>query len=268
MRGKITVRDIVKWKGKKKITMITAYDYAFARLVDEAGIDIILVGDSAGMVVHGLESTIPVSMDMMLLHVSSVARAKPRALVVGDMPFMSYEVSVEEAVRNAGLMLKAGAEAVKIEGGSEMVDVVKALVRAGIPVMGHVGLTPQRKMLLGGYRRMGRKPGEAEKIIEDARALERAGVFSIVIEYTAADVAKTVTEEVGVPTICIGSGPYCDGQVLVLHDVLGIYDEVPPFAKKYADLKGIVVKAVKKFIEEVEKGVFPGPDHYFTSKKE
>lgn len=265
---KITIKDILKMKGKKKIVMITAYDYPFARLVDEAGVDMILVGDSAGMVVHGLPSTIPVSMDMMLLHVSSVARAKPRALIIGDMPFLSYEASIEEAVRNAGLMLKAGAEAVKIEGGGEMADVVKALVRAGIPVMGHIGLTPQRYLLLGGYRRRGVKMPEAEKLIEDAKELEKAGVFSIVIEFTAADTAKEITEEVSVPTICIGSGPYCDGQVLVLHDLLGIYEEIPPFAKKYIDLRKIVIEAVKKYAEEVRNGVFPEEKHYFFSKRE
>lgn len=267
MKDKITVRDVLKAKGKRKLVMITAYDYPFSKLVDEAGVDMILVGDSVGMVVHGLSSTIPVSMDMMLLHVSSVARAKPRALIIGDMPFLSYETSIEDAVRNAGLLLKAGAEAVKIEGGSEMVDVVKALVRAGIPVMGHIGLTPQRALLFGGYRRRGRRRPEAERIIDDARELEKAGVFSIVIEYTAADIAERITSEVGVPTICIGSGPYCDGQVLVLHDLLGIYDEIPPFAKKYADLRGIVVDAVRRYVEEVRRGLFPSREHYFLSKE-
>jgi 3-methyl-2-oxobutanoate hydroxymethyltransferase len=268
LRKKITVRDVLKMKSTRKIVMITAYDYAFTRLVDEAGVDIILVGDSVGMVVHGYESTIPVNMDMMIMHVSSVARAKPRALIVGDMPFLSYETSIEDAVRNAGLLLKAGAEAVKIEGGAEMADVVKALVRAGIPVMGHIGLTPQRHLLLGGYRKRGRRRSEAEKLLEDAKELERAGVFSIVIEYTAADVAEMITREVSVPTICIGSGPYCDGQVLVLYDLLGIYEEIPPFAKKYADLRSIVVEAVRKYAEEVREGVFPGKEHYFYSKEE
>ncbi|MCC6041433.1 MAG: 3-methyl-2-oxobutanoate hydroxymethyltransferase [Desulfurococcaceae archaeon] len=264
-RGKVTVRDVLKMKGKEKIAMITAYDYASAKLVDAAGVDIILVGDSVGMVVHGLDSTLPVTMDTMLLHVSSVARAKPRALVVGDMPFLSYEVSVEEAVRNAGLLIKAGAEAVKIEGGSEMVDVVKALVRAGIPVMGHIGLNPQRALLIGGYRRRGLKEPEREKILNDARELEKAGVFSVVIEYTAADVAEEVTREVSIPTICIGSGPHCDGQVLVLHDVLGLTDNPPPFARVYVDLKNTITSAVKKYVEEVKKGLFPAREHYFYS---
>lgn len=262
---KKTIRDILKMKNREKIAMITAYDYVSARLVDIAGVDAILVGDSAGMVVHGYESTHPVTMEMMLLHISSVARARPSALIIGDMPFLSYEISVEEAVRNAGLMIKHGAEAVKIEGGVEMIDVVKALVRAGIPVMGHIGLNPQRSLLIGGYRKRGLVESEREKVIEDALALEKAGVFSIVIEYTAADVAEEVTKRLSIPTICIGSGPHCDGQVLVLHDVLGLYDNIPPFAKKYVDLRSIIVDAVKKYIEEVKIGVFPAKEHYFYS---
>lgn len=268
MNTRVTVRDIVKMKGKEKIAMVTAYDYTTAKLVDQAGIDIILVGDSVGMVVHGLDTTIPVTMDMMLLHVSSVARARPRALVVGDMPFLSYETSIEDAVRHAGLLMKAGADAVKLEGGSELSDVVKALVRAGIPVMGHIGLTPQRSFLIGGYRKRGVSEREREKILEDARELERAGVFSMVIEYTAADVADEVTREVGVPTICIGSGPFCDGQVLVIHDLLGLTENLPPFAKAYVDLRSIIVNAVKEYVREVKNGVFPGEKHYFYSKKQ
>jgi len=252
-------------KGVEKIAMITAYDYTMAKLVDAAGVDIILVGDSAGMVVHGFESTHPVTMEIMLFHVSSVARARPRALVVGDMPFLSYETSIEEAVKNAGLFIRAGADAVKLEGGLEYVDVVKALVRAGIPVMGHIGLNPQRALLIGGYRKRGVSDVEREKIIEDAKALEKAGVFSIVIEYTAADVAEEVTREVSVPTICIGSGPYCDGQVLVLHDVLGLTENPPPFAKKYVDLSQIIKSSIEKYVEEVKKGVFPSREHYFYS---
>jgi len=265
--SKITVRDILKYKGRKKIVMITAYDYTFAKLVDQAGVDIILVGDSVGMVVHGYRSTLPVNMDMMLLHVSSVARAEPRALVIGDMPFLSYETSVEDAVRNAGLLVKNGAEAVKIEGGEEVVDIVKALVRAGIPVMGHIGLTPQRYLVIGGYRKRGKKRNEIEKIINDAKQLEKAGVFAIVIEFTAADVAKTITEELSIPTICIGSGPYCDGQVLVLHDLLGLSEQTPPFAKKYADLRNIIINAVQQYIKDVREGRFPSRNHYFLSEE-
>ncbi|WP_440059578.1 3-methyl-2-oxobutanoate hydroxymethyltransferase [Thermogladius sp. 4427co] len=266
MEKKVTVRDIVKKKGREKIVAITAYDYVTTRIVDQAGVDIILVGDSVGMVVHGLPSTIPVTMDMMLLHVESAARARPRALLVGDMPFLSYETSIEDAVYNAGLMLKKGAEAVKIEGGSEVADVVKAMVRAGIPVMGHIGLTPQRHLLIGGYRKRGVRKPEAEKIIEDAKELEKAGVFSIVIEFTAADVAEEVTREVSVPTICIGSGPSCDGQILVLHDILGLSEQTPPFAKKYADLKTIILDAVSRYAKEVREGVFPGREHSFYSE--
>lgn len=263
-KGKVTVRDIVKAKGVRKIAMVTAYDYAFARLVDRAGVDVILVGDSVGMVVHGYPSTHYVTMDMMLLHVSSVARAKPRALVVADMPFLSYEVDVDEAVKNAGSMIRAGAEAVKIEGGSEFADTVKAMVKAGVPVMGHIGLNPQRALVIGGYRRRGLKDREAEEIINDAVELEKAGVFSIVIEYTASDIAKEVTEKVKVPTICIGSGPHCDGQVLVLYDILGVYEETPPFAKKYANLSDTITKAVEEFAREVRESLFPTSQHYFT----
>lgn len=266
--NKITVKDILSMKGRRRIVMITAYDYTFAKLVDRAGVDIILVGDSVGMVMHGLPSTIPVTMDDMLHHIRAVAAARPRALVVGDMPFLSYEVSREEAVRNAGLMLKAGAEAVKIEGGVEVADKVEAMVKAGIPVMGHIGLTPQRHLIFGGYRRRGRRLCEAEKIIEDAKALEDAGAFAVVIEYTASEVAEIITRKLSIPTICIGSGPHCDGQVLVLHDVLGLTETPPPFAKKYVDLADIVVKAISKYAEEVRSGAFPSKDHYFTMKPE
>lgn len=264
---KITIIDLVKKKGREKIVMVTAYDYAFARLVDKAGVDAILVGDSVGMVMHGLKSTLPVTMDDMIHHVRAVATARPKALIVGDMPFLSYEVSIEEAVRNAGLLIKAGAEAVKLEGGIEMVDRIKAIIDAGIPVMGHIGLTPQRYLRFGGYRRRGRRIEEAKRIVEDAKALEEAGVFAIVIEFTAAEVAKAITEEVGVPTICIGSGPYCDGQVLVLHDILGLYEEIPLFAKKYADLSSIVIEAISRYAYEVRNGLFPSKEHYFTMKE-
>ncbi len=264
---KVTVRDIVGKKGREKIVMVTAYDYCFAGIVDEAGVDAILVGDSVGMVMHGERSTLPVSMDDMLHHVRAVAKANPRALLVADMPFLSYEVSVEEAVRNAGLLVKAGAEAVKLEGGREIADRVRAIVNAGIPVIGHIGLTPQRYLRFGGYRKRGRKKREAEEIIEDARALEEAGAFAIVIEYTAADIAREITRELSIPTICIGSGPWCNGQVLVLHDLLGLYPSIPPFAKKYADLRSIALKALREYVREVREGLFPSREHYFTSKK-
>ncbi|MCD6488101.1 MAG: 3-methyl-2-oxobutanoate hydroxymethyltransferase [Desulfurococcales archaeon] len=268
MVEKISVKDILGMKGREKIVMVTAYDYAFAKLVDVAGADMILVGDSLGMVMHGLPSTIPVSMDDMIHHVRAVANAKPRALIVGDMPFLSYEVSREEAVRNAGLLLKAGAEAVKLEGGVEIADRVEALVDAGIPVMGHIGLTPQRFLRLGGYRKRGRVVEEAEQIIEDALAIEDAGAFAIVIEYTANEVAEIITRKLKIPTICIGSGPSCDGQVLVLHDLLGLSKEIPPFAKKYVDLSKIVVDAVSRYASEVREGIFPSKEHYFSMKKD
>jgi 3-methyl-2-oxobutanoate hydroxymethyltransferase len=268
MRAKVNVKTIMKMKSREKIAAVTAYDYVSAKLVDLTGVDIILVGDSVGMVAHGFNTTLPVDMNMMLLHLSSVARAQPRALVVGDMPFLSYEASVEEAVRNAGLMMKTGADAVKLEGGLEYEETVKALVKAGIPVMGHIGLNPQRALLIGGYRKRGVTEKEREKILEDAKALERAGVFSIVIEYTSADVAKEVTQEVGVPTICIGSGPWCDGQILVFHDLLGLTESPAPFSKQYANLREIIINAVKSYVDEVKSGKFPEEKHYFIEKKD
>jgi 3-methyl-2-oxobutanoate hydroxymethyltransferase len=268
MRAKVNVKTIMKMKNREKIAAVTAYDYVSAKLVDLTGVDIILVGDSVGMVAHGFNTTLPVDMNMMLLHLSSVARAQPRALVVGDMPFLSYEASVEEAVRNAGLMMKTGADAVKLEGGLEYEETVKALVKAGIPVMGHIGLNPQRALLIGGYRKRGVTEKEREKILEDAKALERAGAFSIVIEYTSADVAKEVTQEVGVPTICIGSGPWCDGQILVFHDLLGLTETPAPFSKQYANLREIIINAVKSYVDEVKSGKFPEEKHYFIEKKD
>jgi len=268
MRAKVNVKTIMKMKNREKIAAVTAYDYVSAKLVDLTGVDIILVGDSVGMVAHGFNTTLPVDMNMMLLHLSSVARAQPRALVVGDMPFLSYEASVEEAVRNAGLMMKTGADAVKLEGGLEYEETVKALVKAGIPVMGHIGLNPQRALLIGGYRKRGVTEKERERILEDAKALERAGVFSIVIEYTSADVAKEVTQEVGVPTICIGSGPWCDGQILVFHDLLGLTESPAPFSKQYANLREIIINAVKSYVDEVKSGKFPEEKHYFIEKKD
>ncbi len=265
--ARLTVRDILAMKGKRKIVMVTAYDYAFARLVDRAGVDMVLVGDSVGMVVHGLPSTRQVTMEMMLLHTESVSRGVERAMVVADMPFGSYEASREEAVRNAVKLVRVGADAVKLEGGVEYADRIEAIVKAGIPVVGHIGLTPQRSLVLGGYRRRGRTLEDAEKIIEDAKAVEEAGAFSIVIEYTAEEVAAEITRRLNIPTICIGSGRYCDGQVLVLHDILGVYEEVPPFAKKYTDLASIVVDAVKRFAEEVRKGLFPTEKHVFHMKE-
>jgi 3-methyl-2-oxobutanoate hydroxymethyltransferase len=265
---RVTVRTIRKMKQKgEKIVMVTAYDTITARLVDQAGVDMILVGDSLGMVVLGLPSTLQVTMEDMVRHTQAVARANPRAMIVGDMPFMSYEASTAEAVRNAGRLLAAGADAVKIEGGGlHYSDVIKAMTRAGIPVIAHVGLTPQRYKLLGGYRLAGKTAEEAREIIEDAVGAEEAGAFAVVIEYTAAEVAKKITEKLSIPTICIGSGPHCDGQVLVIHDLLGLTPTPPPFAKQYASLAETILKAVKTYAEEVRTTKFPGPEHYWGMK--
>jgi len=265
---RVTVRTLLRMKERgERIVMVTAYDTPTARLVDEAGVDVILVGDSLGMVVLGLPSTLQVTMDDMVRHTAAVARAGPRAMIVGDMPFMSYEHSVSEAVRNAGRLLSAGADAVKIEGGGSYADVIKALTRAGIPVMAHVGLTPQKHKLLGGYRLIGKRAEEAIEVIEEAVGAEEAGAFAVVIEFTAWEVAKKITEKLSIPTICIGSGPYCDGQVLVIHDLLGLTPSPPPFAKRYADVASVIRSAVRRYAEEVRAGVFPGPEHYWGMKR-
>lgn len=254
----ITPRKIIEMKGgKEKIAMVTAYDYPSALLADKAGMDIVFVGDSLGMVVYGEPNTLNVSMEQMVFHTRAVAKAVKRALVLADMPFGSYEVSVEEGVKNAMRLIRAGADAVKIEGGYDHKKLVKKLVRMGIPVMGHTGgLTPQRYLRLGGYRLMGETEEEIEEILRDAKALEKAGAFAVVLEFVLADVAKLVTEEVSIPTIGIGGagGPHVDGQVLVWHDLLGIYENVPPpFVKKYADLASIIQLALENYREEVKE---------------
>ncbi|NJE42074.1 3-methyl-2-oxobutanoate hydroxymethyltransferase [Thermococcus sp. GR6] len=259
----ITPRTIMEMKGKEKIAMITAYDYPSALIADRAGMDIVFIGDSLGMVVYGEPNTLAVSMDQMILHTRAVAKAVKRALVLADMPFGSYEVDVEEGIRNAIRLIQAGADAVKIEGGYDHKKLVKRLVRMGIPVMGHTGLTPQRYLRLGGYRLMGETEEEIEEILRDAKALEKAGAFAVVLEFTLADVAKLVTEEVSIPTIGIGAGPYVDGQVLVWHDILGIYENVPPFVKKYADIGGMIRLALENYREEVKNGSFPAKEHYW-----
>lgn len=260
---KVTVRDILKMKEEGvPIVMITSYDCYIAKLVDECKVDGILVGDSVGMVLLGYDTTLPVTMEEMLHHVKAVARAKPRALLIADMPFLSYQVSKEQAVRNAGRFIKAGAEAVKLEGGVEVVDKVEAIVKAGIPVMGHIGLTPQKIHQFGGYRLMGKESELAIKLLEDAKALEEAGVFSIVIEFTAMEVAREITRALRVPTICIGSGPYCDGQIIVLNDIIGLSPFIPSFVKKYADVSSIIRGAVSAYVSEVRARKFPGEEHY------
>ncbi len=259
----ITPRRIIEMKGKEKIAMVTAYDYPSALIADRAGMDIIFIGDSVGMVVYGEENTLNVSMEQMVFHTRAVAKAVKRALVLADMPFGSYEVDVEEGVKNAVRLIQAGADAVKIEGGYDHEKLVRKLVRMGIPVMGHTGLTPQRYLRLGGYRLMGETEEEIEEILRDAKALERAGAFAVVLEFTLADVAKLVTEEISIPTIGIGSGPWVDGQVLVWHDLLGIYEETPPFVKKYADIGGMMRLALKNYREEVKGEQFPAKEHYW-----
>lgn len=241
--------------------MITAYDYPTSKVISEISeVDSILVGDSLGMVVYGLPNTLGVTLDMMVRHTEAVARAKPRQLIVADMPFLTYETSVAEAVKNAGELARAGAEAVKLEGGEEVADVVKAIVRAGIPVVGHIGMTPQRFLKLGGFRTIGKR--EREQLVRDALALQEAGAFAIVIENTYSEIAKEITEKVEIPTICIGSGPSCDGQVLVIHDVLGLSEFTPYFAKRYTDLRAAIKDAVTAYAKEVIEGRFPTREHY------
>jgi 3-methyl-2-oxobutanoate hydroxymethyltransferase len=263
---KITIHDLLKKKREeKKITMLTAYDYPFAQIVDEAGIDTIIVGDSVGMVVQGLENTLPVTMDEMIYHTKIVSRAVKNAMVIGDLPFMSYQAGAEEAVRNAGRFLKeAGASAVKLEGGAEVAEHIRTMTKSDIPVMAHIGLTPQSIHRMGGYKIQGKTEESAKRLLEEAHIVEDAGAFSLLLEAIPAGLAKKITEEITIPTIGIGAGPYCDGQVLVLHDVIGLFDKfLPKFAKRYANLKDDVLKAVTAYKEEVEKGTFPSEKHSF-----
>ena len=266
--GKILPYHFIKMKKQgKRIVMVTAYDYFQARIADEVGVDGILVGDSLGMVVMGYKSTLSVTIDEIAHHTRAVLNANPRALVVADMPFMSYEISKEEALRNAGKLIKLGAGAVKLEGGVEIADTVKALVNAGIPVMGHIGLNPQRHLVLGGYKLRGKCAEDAVKILDDAKALEEAGAFAVIIEFTAAEVAAEITKRLRIPTICIGSGPYCDGQILVFHDIVGLNPEPPPFVKKYAQAYELLMDALSAFKVEVENGVFPDEGRFYRMKE-
>lgn len=245
-------------RDKKKLIVVTAYDALFTRIVEQAGIEVILVGDSLGVVVQGKPNTLSVTMDDMLYHSRLVAGAARRALVISDMPFMSYQASKEEAVRNAGRFLQAGATAVKLEGGMVMVDRVRAITSIGIPVMGHLGMTPQSVHALGGYKVQGKVKDQAAMLLDDAKALEAAGAFAIVLEAMPTGLAREITEAVSIPTIGIGAGPHCDGQVLVLHDLLGLFDEfVPKFVKPYAHLKEDALQALRRYKEEVEQGKFP-----------
>jgi 3-methyl-2-oxobutanoate hydroxymethyltransferase len=262
---KVTVPELRARKGLVPIAMVTAYDYTMARLVDEAGVDMVLVGDSLGMVVQGLQNTIPVTLEEICYHGRAVARGLARAHVVGDMPFMSYQVSPQQAVESAGKLMKEGAfESVKLEGGAEIAESVFRIVRAGIPVVGHVGLTPQSVHALGGFKVQGRGDEAAEKVIADARALEQAGAFSVVLEAIPPDLAARVTEEISIPTIGIGAGNACDGQVLVCTDLLGLMrGHSPKFAKRYAQLGDAVVGAMREYVMEVQARDFPASSHTY-----
>jgi len=255
-----TINQIKEMKARaEKIVMLTAYDYSTARIVDEAEIPLILVGDSLGMVVLGYESTIPVTMDEMLHHTKAVVRGTKQAMVIGDMPFMTYHVSVEDALRNAARFIQeAGAQAVKLEGGVTVAEKVRRIVDCGIPVMGHIGLTPQSIHQFGGFKMQGKTPEAAANLLEDAKALEQAGVFSIVLETIPANLARLITDKVSVPTIGIGAGTECDGQVQVINDILGSFaDFVPKHAKQYVKLTDIISKAVTQYRDEVKSGTFP-----------
>jgi 3-methyl-2-oxobutanoate hydroxymethyltransferase len=265
-RKKITPIDVQAMKReRKRIAMLTAYDYPMALLEDRAGIEIILVGDSLGMTVLGYENTVPVTMDEMIHHTKAVTRGAKYALIIGDMPFMSYNTSERDAILNAGRFMKeGGADAVKLEGGASVKETVRAIVRAGIPVMGHLGLTPQTISMLGGFKVQGKDAQAAQKIIDDALSLEDAGAFSVLLEAVPAPIAKRVTERLKVPTIGIGAGVHCDGQVLVVHDMLGLFDRfTPKFAKRYINLSELMLKAFDAYREEVVKGTFPTDQHSF-----
>ncbi|MGI6413335.1 MAG: 3-methyl-2-oxobutanoate hydroxymethyltransferase [Syntrophomonadaceae bacterium] len=269
--ARISTLSLKEKKNKgEKISMLTAYDYPMAAMLDEAGIDMLLVGDSLGNVVLGYENTLSVTMDDMVHHCKAVVRATRNAMVVADMPFLSYHVSIPEAVRNAGrLIQEAGAQAVKLEGGTERMDTVKAILDAQIPVMGHIGLTPQSVYQFGGFKVQGKDLETARKLVRDAKAYEQAGAFSIVLECVPAQLAKRITEEIAIPTIGIGAGAHCDGQVLVVNDMLGMYTGfVPKFVKKFANLQPVILEAVKNYINEVQQGTFPGDEHSFTINEE
>ena len=262
----VTVRDISGFKERgERFSMLTAYDSLSAHLIDEAGIPLILVGDTLGMVMLGYDSTVPVTMDEMLHHTRAVRRGVTNAMIVGDMPFMSYQGSTEDGMRNAGRFLKeGGANCIKLEGGGRVVDLVGRLTDSGIPVMGHLGLTPQSVNQFGGYRVQGRSDEQAHRIVQDAKDLEAAGVFAVVLECVPTDLAAEVTKSLQVPTIGIGAGPHCDGQVLVFHDFLGVNTgHVGKFVKKYADLGPQIRDAAARFAEEVKSGEYPGPEHTY-----
>lgn len=265
-----TVSDIIQMKKNgKKISVVTSYDYTIASLCDKAGVDVMLVGDSAGMVMLGYENTIPVTMEQMCIFTEAVSRARENSLVVADLPFMSYQTNISDAIKNSGRLIKSGADAVKLEGGMPMSETIKSIVDVGIPVMGHIGLQPQTTMLSGGYKVQGKTLESAKCLIQDAKALEEAGVFSIVLEMVSHEVSKIISESVSIPTIGIGSGMECDGQVLVIQDMLGMYDKIKPkFVKRYCDLSDDIVRAVSSYKKDVESGVFPAANNWFSMEED
>ncbi len=269
--ARLSIHTLARWKREgRRFAMLTAYDHALARLVEQAGVPVVLVGDSLGPVMLGYDSTVPVTMEDMLHHTRAVARATERCIVVADMPFMSYQAGADEAMANAGALLRAGATAVKLEGGSAVAPLVRRMVSAGIPVMGHLGLTPQSVNQFGGHKVQGRTPAAAARIIGDARALEEAGAFAIVLETVPAPLARMVAERIDVPAIGIGAGPDCDAQVQVLHDLLGLYDDQRQFrhAKRYAVLGEAVRGAVRAYVDEVVAGEFPTEAESFPMEEE
>ena len=262
--------NILKMKKEgRKISVITSYDYTLASLCDRAGIDVLLVGDSAGMVMLGYENTIPVTMDQMCMFTEAVSRGRTNSLLVADLPFMSYQVNIDDAIKNSGRLIKAGADAVKLEGGTTMAETISAIVDVGIPVMGHIGLQPQTTMLSQGYKVQGKTKDTALKLIDDAKELEEAGVFSIALEMVSHEVAEIISETVNVPTIGIGSGVGCDGQVLVIQDLLGMYDKLKPkFVKRYMNLSEDIVESVANYKKDIELGTFPGQENWFSMEPE
>lgn len=271
MNKKFTVTSFANAKkNNEKISMLTAYDYSTAKLLDEAGVDSLLVGDSLGMVVLGYDSTLQVTVDDIIHHCRAVSRGAKNALIIGDMPFLSYHVNIEETVRNAGRIIQeGGAHAVKLEGGIEVADKVRAIVRAQIPVVGHIGLTPQSVNMFGGFKVQGKSEDQAKKIIEDAMELENAGAFAIVLEGIPAKLANIISQRLSIPTIGIGAGKGCDGQVLVTNDMLGMFsDFTPKFVKKYANLKDVIIEATKSYMDEVGSCAFPSDEHTFSIKED
>ncbi len=267
---RITIDHVKKLKAAgEKIVMLTAYDYPTARIVDEAGVPLILVGDSLGMVVLGYDTTAPVTMEDMLHHVKAVVRGSSRAMVIADMPFMSYQVNADEALRNAGrLIQEGGCQAVKLEGGERVAEAVRRIVEAGIPVVGHLGLTPQSVNQLGGFRVQGKTPKAAVQLINDAKALQEAGAFCIVLESIPVYVAKVLTERIDVPTIGIGAGPDCDGQVQVVHDIIGLFDDfIPKHARRYANVAEMIAEAVRRYAADVKSGGFPAAKESYGANK-